>query len=158
MHQYQKNELVEVVADIIKGIDLVEDRINRLGFDNQSARFLKFCLEEEIIQHGTVLYLVEVRLSKIAKRQADMSARGTWADHVSSPHALAYAIQHGEFSPKELRKIRFDHGDTAETFMKGKVDDLVDKIMKDLVTEVERIPTASDPNEVTCADGGPCVA
>jgi len=39
-----------------------------------------------------------------------------WADHVGSPECLAYALKKDKFSGREIKKIRFDHGDTAETF------------------------------------------
>lgn len=40
-----------------------------------------------------------------------------YADHVIYPAALAYALAEGEFSREEIRKIRFDHGDTPQSYV-----------------------------------------
>lgn len=41
----------------------------------------------------------------------------TWADHVGRPECLAYALTHGKFSPKQISRIPFNSGDSAETFL-----------------------------------------
>ena len=49
----------------------------------------------------------------------DHLRRWTYPDHTFWPEALAYALRENEFSPEEMEKICFDHGDTVGTFIQG---------------------------------------
>lgn len=40
-----------------------------------------------------------------------------YPDHTFAPEAFAYALAHNVFSTKEESRIKFDHGDTKETFI-----------------------------------------
>jgi len=45
------------------------------------------------------------------------------------PELLAYAIQHGRFTETELKRIKFVHGKTAETFCKThRTNNLLEKL------------------------------
>lgn len=43
--------------------------------------------------------------------------KGTYPDHTFWPAALVYALLNGEFSSEEIERIRFDHEQTAESFI-----------------------------------------
>lgn len=49
-------------------------------------------------------------------RRNNVAPYKIWADHVGRPECLAYALQKGQFTDREIRKIPFDHGETAQTF------------------------------------------
>ena len=82
-------------------------------------------------------------------------AARVWMDPGASPEALAYAIQESVFSDIELKKIRFD-GETPATFMEGRVANLVEEVIQQLVSGPPAKVVYKDTG-TTCADGGPCL-
>ena len=57
-----------------------------------------------------------------------------YADHVGCPEFLAYALEQGVFSRRQIRKIPFDHGDTPESYIKqyGR-EDLIESLKQNLL-------------------------
>lgn len=62
-------------------------------------------------------------------------------DHVTSPPALAYLLNQEDFPKAKAKAIKFDHGDTLETFKK-QADGLFAIVIKQLVAPrfTEKIP------------------
>ncbi len=117
---------------------------------------LRTCLADGSITEGEVLAMIKARIFVLGQEMAALSVRAKeYADHVPSPEALAYALQHQQVPEGDIRSIRFDHGDTKDTFMVGRVDDLPERIFQKLLAD----PTprvVCHEHDISCADGGPC--
>ncbi len=106
------------------------------------VEFLNFCLNQKYLSLQEFFEAVEKRIIVLGYemyKQATPSSstmrsrEPEYADHVTSPEALAFAILHKRFTTAQLGAIRFDHGDTAETFMQGRIITLVEDVMKQLM-------------------------
>ena len=106
----------------------IEDlkQINILIIDSYARRnheILNFLYNQEIIDDSSIEGALEVAVFNQARQDYDMmTAKGRsytiYADHVGRPDCLAYALDKDKFSQKEIKKIHFDHEDTAESFLK----------------------------------------
>jgi hypothetical protein len=111
---------------------MVENDVLRLtGWTDQQARFIDFCLSEGHLPQAAYERIVEERVEQIGRQMLQDATKG-YADHVASPHALAYLLQRKRLAPKLVNKIRFDHSDTAETFYHNQVDDLIERVCTQL--------------------------
>lgn len=105
--------------------DLREVDILMLGsYARQNEETLNFLYKQEIIDNTSIESALEEAVFNQARQDYNvMTAKGRpytiWADHVGRPDCLAYALSKNKFSKKEIKKILFDHGDTAETFLKS---------------------------------------
>ncbi len=82
-------------------------------------------LEEAVFRQARVDYD-----KMIAKKRPN----AIYADHAGMPEYLAYALDKGIFSKKEIEQIPFDHGYTAETFIKHyNREDLISNLRKNLL-------------------------
>lgn len=128
-----KRELQLVAERTICGLTLAEDRINGVLAAQPTIPFIRFCIEENILTRKQLERMLCVRLRSLGRDMlAQHNATSTPPDHLVSPHALAYAIQAGEFDTETLELIAFDHGDTAETFVKTFGNNLPERIMEQL--------------------------
>jgi hypothetical protein len=84
---------------------------------------LQSAVSEGIVLYGLQLY-DEVRDGRVMP------------DHVASPEALAYALCSGRIPLKEAQRIKFDHGETLDSFMR-RAEDLLQRVM----TALQREPT-----------------
>lgn len=82
---------------------------------------LRNAVSEGIVLYGVQLY-DQVRDGRVMP------------DHVVSPEALAYALRSGRIPPKDARRIKFDHGESLESFMK-RSEGLLQKVMEELQQE-----------------------
>jgi hypothetical protein len=119
---------------VIAAAQIYDNKINRLMFSNADARFLAFCLENDIVSEKEVEEEIHKKLLNLGLRMAHIATK-EYADHVPSSHALAYALKCGAVPAPAIRDIRFDHGDTAETFMRDEIENLVTDLLDDLVRE-----------------------
>ncbi|MBT4375762.1 hypothetical protein HOD29_00085 [archaeon] len=104
----------------------IEDlrQIDILMIDSYARRnqeTLDFFYNQGIIDDSSIEGALEVAVFNQARQDYNMmTAKGRsypiYADHVGRPDCLAYALDNGKFSRKEIKKIPFDHGDTAETY------------------------------------------
>ncbi|MFH1589747.1 MAG: hypothetical protein ABIB43_04235 [archaeon] len=129
------NALKTATLDEIRNVNVL--MINLFAQTNQAT--LAFLYDNKIIDDSSI----EVALEDAVIRQArtdyqTMIAEGRgytiFADHCGRPDCLVYALEKGEFKPKEIKKIPFDHGDTVETFLqKYSSSDLLAQVRKELL-------------------------
>lgn len=74
-------------------------------------------LDEELRLANRIEW-VHKRLLTIGRKCYEEHLRGEYPDHTYSPEAFAYAIVNGEFTPREKKRIRFDHGETEDVFVR----------------------------------------
>jgi hypothetical protein len=99
---------------------------------------IKLGLQHQIVTEAELKEAVTGRIARIGADMARYSRRGEWADHVPSPEALAFAIAGNYLSAADRTGIRFDHSDTLETFMRDRIEGLVDDVYKQLLEPKER--------------------
>ncbi len=121
------------------------------------VEFLNFCLNQKHLSLQEFYEAVEKRIIDIGYemyKQATPSASirrsraPEYADHVTSPEALAFAISRNRFTPAQLGAIDFDHGDTPATFMQGRTITLMEDVMKQLMDHGVEQELMSDTVEV----------
>src|SRR3989338_6952136 len=97
-------------------------------------------------------------VTNIARKSYNQILMGYPPDHAGMPEYLAYAIKNKVLSKAEIDKIKFDHGENAETFVQiyGK-EDLISWLSERVLNAP--IDGMLDRCEfIPCADGGPCTA
>ncbi len=94
-------------------------------------------LKHAVVTRADLTNAVANRIGEIGTKMAKQSAEGEWADSVISADALAFAIQRRHLSPATVEAIRFDHGATADTFMRGRVDDLPERVLRQLIGDTK---------------------
>jgi hypothetical protein len=90
-------------------------------YARRNQETLNFLYNQGIIDDSSIEGALEEAVFRQARQDYEsMTMKGRpytiWADHIGRPEYLAYAFERGKFSRKEIKKIPFDHGDTAETF------------------------------------------
>lgn len=100
---------------------------------------LRYLYDNQIIDD----YLIEEALKPAVIKQARKDYENMidnnrkpilYADEVSMPEYLAYAIENNEFSRWELRKIPFDHGETPKSYCETyKRKDLFSKLREKIL-------------------------
>jgi hypothetical protein len=126
--------LKQLVCEQIASLDIYGDNVSVMsGWDAVSTYLLKLCLRAKLLDEGEVRIEIHKRLLNLGRNCYEQHMKTqTYPDHVSSPHALAYAIHNDVFTRVELESIEFDHGETLETFMAGEIHDLPEKILDKL--------------------------
>ena len=126
--------LEDLVLKQLSQVELSGNDIGYLGgWDSLSTTLLNLALDEKIIREKKVLEVIHERLLTLGAQAYDQHAKtGTEPDHVTSPHALAYAIRHQVLTPNQLASIRFDHSETIVTFMEGQVKTLSEDVLQKL--------------------------
>jgi hypothetical protein len=137
------DRLRELVLHSLIDFKLIEDKLWRnFRWRQSNTDFLNFCLEKGHLSDSDFHEAVRTQILNYAKAMYKQTAnRDNWvyADHVTSSHTLAYAIQQNHFTSGMVHFIRFDHDDTAETFMKGRVENLVENVMHQLRTMPDQV-------------------
>lgn len=81
---------------------------------------LKFLHDRGIIDDSSIEAAFEPAVFNQARGDYEymITARDftVYADHVGMPICLAYALDNDRFTRREIRKMHFDYGETAETF------------------------------------------
>ena len=153
-----RGHLCDGLTHIFTRFDLYNKQVyfNGNSWDKLNTDFANWCLDKKLVQEDFLRNLVHLRIMQIGRYMYGQTQRETsqWPDHVSSPEALAYAIKHNVFTTKELSQIRFDHDDTAETFMKEKVDYLDAEVLAQLLNREPFDPNYVEPISIG-ADNGP---
>jgi hypothetical protein len=108
-------------------------------YARQNRDTISFLYDQGILDDNSIEGALEYAVIKQAKKDYNtMTARGRsrviYPDHVGMPECLAYALDHGTFSERELRNIHFDHGDTAATFSQKYVrENLLSRLREELL-------------------------
>jgi hypothetical protein len=86
-------------------------------YSRGNSQILAFLHEHEVLDDASIERALEPAVIAQAKKDYDLVVhKKEYPDHVGRPECLAYAIQQRVFSPRQVRKIQFDHGETPETF------------------------------------------
>jgi hypothetical protein len=149
-----EKSLIEGCKAAIESINLADQRVMR--WTNLKRELLVLALNHNVISKEDILGWVTERIFAIGVEMADHSKRTKeWADHVPSREALAYALAHKQIPKDKTAWICFDDGDTAESFMRGRVDNLPEEVLEQLLG-APTPSTAYFDEGIICADGGPC--
>lgn len=117
---FSKDKLKPVILEALGSFTLAGDRIGTLGWSNEEATFLEYCLKHQILSHEELKKIVTDRIKDLGRKSYyEHIDRGTPPDHTTSPNALSYAIRTESLTGAEVDKIRFDHGDNRFTFFEG---------------------------------------
>lgn len=128
-------------------------------------RLVRQFLDAGFVGEEEVKAALHRALIKMARECYTQHRKGQYPDHTKNPCALAYGLVHKAFSPREVRKIRFDHGDTIESFIAsfGCEDGggrYLDKVFEQLTAEPKPVPSHSGcsfcQEHGTCFDDGWC--
>lgn len=103
-----------VLQDLSEQLNVFETRVllspNQFTFIKRmldrgdlSLDQVRDAVHEGLLRRGREMYQQHIRL-RIAP------------DHLDSPQALGYAIQHGRITESETKRIRFDHHETLEEY------------------------------------------
>jgi hypothetical protein len=132
-----KEALKQLVLAQVLQIELYGDRISPLcGWDEISSELLHRAIDLGLVTDNVLRDNIHKRLLVLGRESYDQHMKTqTPPDHVSSPEALGYSLHiSGVFTARERRLIEFDHGDTIETFMAGRIHDLVERVLESLKT------------------------
>ena len=110
--------LRQLVLAQIEALDLNHDKVANLSsWDAVSTECLNMCLRLRLIEEDVVIAKITESIRRIGRLSYNQHImRGIAPDHTLSPQSLAFAIQHGEFTDEELGRIKFEHGETPNSF------------------------------------------
>lgn len=106
-----------------------------LGWSNKHVHILRELLSTEVVCEADLHQAVHGRLCEMGRASYDEHRAGEHPDHTRSPEAFAYALLHNVFTPREEYRIRFDHGDTKESFIRSYENNIRERVVKALLTE-----------------------
>lgn len=133
-----KGAFAALLLDHVRHVTLAETVIDSfMQQHNENTRILNFALGEAFVTNEELLSAIDVLLKKNGRTSYEQHLRDKVAapDHTISRQAFAYALKHGEFTPKEAARIKFDC-DTRESFERTYgSDDLKQIILRQLTTE-----------------------
>jgi len=113
------DKLKTAMIEDLKQVDIL--MIDFYARRNQDT--LTFLYNQGIIDNSSIEYALEVAVFNQARQDYDRiiaksKAHTIHADYIGRPDCFAYALDNGKFSSKEIKKIPFDYGYTAETYPK----------------------------------------
>lgn len=130
-----QSRLKEVTLEYLSNINLNFP----VGHTRENENLVDYMHKTGVIDNRSMDSALEEAVIKAAKADyVNVTKKGTTIkpDHVAKPEFLAYAIEKGVFSNKEVKKIPFDHGEDAKAFVKNyKVDDLITKVRLSMMNE-----------------------
>ena len=129
--------LEKAVIDGIERVTIHEGSVTFMSWNNKNARILSFLIKEGVVTQEKLLEAIHTLLKKTGRACYNQHLTGEYPDHTSSPQALAYALKHDEFTPKEERHIRFDHGETKSSFIELYAGNVQQSIFNQLTNERE---------------------
>lgn len=128
------------LADILEEKTLEQignlDSISLKNYAEVNHIVLNVLYKNGILQDDKLKLALEKIVINTAKMDYNILIKnGNYADHAYSPECFAYAIQKKIFSDKELKKIKFDHGETLESFPKEYSDkNLIGNLKRQLLS------------------------
>ena len=113
---------------------LIGSRIDTIAWKPLHRDILKLTLQHKVMTNDQLLDQVTKRIWRIGTDMAIRSqARLEPASEVTSPQALAFALQHNKVPSEIAAAVCFDDGVTAGSFMQGEVDDLASDVLAQLL-------------------------
>ena len=102
--------------------DISNSEILLHNYDAQERDFVRHLLASGVLKESEIDSALESAVISRAAKDYDFlvnSGRKLYPDHDVMPEYLAYAIKHLKLPPNsDANKIKFDHGETPETFAK----------------------------------------
>lgn len=130
-----ETSLAELTLNAVKQITLYKGLIDSFSWEKRRTKVLNFLINEDIITHAQLLEAIDVLLKRVGRSCYEEHRNGgQYPDHTSSPQAFAYALKHGELSFKEARIIKFDHGETQQSFVESYLGAIEYSVMRQLTT------------------------
>jgi hypothetical protein len=125
-----------------KALDEIANMNNHDIFARRYKNNLKFVHYSGVVRDGEMKDALEKYVLRKSKDYLKRFQLGLekYADHVSYPEFLAYAIKKNEFSEKEKKAIPFDHGQTVENFCNSYYNDNLLDYLKDDLLNPEPFP------------------
>jgi hypothetical protein len=149
------------------GEDLRQAVVNELGrvdlyslpfYSKEKRGMIDFLYKNQIIDDSIIEKAFEPAVILLARKDYEVAVRrNLHPDDLGRPEFLAYAINKGEFSCWQLRRLNFDHGANSKTFSEEyKPEKLLSRLREELLnprplTRFESIQTDMDGEN--CADG-----
>ncbi len=134
---FANKELKPLILKALGTFTLAGDRIGQIGWSQEQATFLKYCLDHIVISRSELEEEIAIRVKQLGRESylEHINGHEKWPDHTISAHALAYAIREGELTSAEIQQIKFDHGDTPSSFMEAGVKNLIPRVAERLLPD-----------------------
>ena len=117
-----EESLRKAVEDYLKNVDLPE------WISEKEKKVIKYLHNKQIINNSQIEKCLEEAIFKRARKDFELLTSKNknlpykiYLDYSPEvmPEIFAYALEKGEFSKREIKKIKFDHGENAEDFIKS---------------------------------------
>jgi hypothetical protein len=105
------------------------------GWSQENAQVLASLVHKNVITRHDVSMCIHARLLEIGRACYEDHKKGEYPDHTISPSAFAYTLKHYALNEEEEKSIRFDHGQTAESFIQTYEQNIAEKVLKKLLGE-----------------------
>lgn len=137
--------LKSAVLDSIKRLSIY-GRV--ISWSNENVKVLTMLLNEKVVSQEEIEQAVHERLINAGRSSWGEVMGGTYPDHTTSPEALGYALRYGVFTKTDERAIRYDHGDTKESFIASS-EGMKESIVRQLLTE-KPTPPVTEKRTADC--------
>lgn len=130
---YKPHMKEAILGGIYTNLSLHEGGIAVVG-DKKDALLVKWIIDNEYVSKETLEHDVHESICNIGRNMLVWhltSPLQNYPDHALAPEALGYAMKHGAISSEEIAQIRFDHGETADTYLQYS-EGLLEKVMRQL--------------------------
>ena len=128
-----------VLRDLSEHLNIFETRIllhpnqfvlikRMLDHGDLSLDELRAAVHDGLLRCGHEMYWQHIKLR-------------IFPDHLDSPQALGYAIQHGRITESEARRIRFDHHETLEEY-RAYADGLLECVLEQIANKLPTVVSA----------------
>jgi len=130
-------KIKDVVLDDLKKLKIYE--LGPYSRDRENHNILNFCYDNKFIRDFDLDSILEELVLKEAKRGYSILAHNShlfqkFPDHLDYPECFAYAIEKEIFTKPQIKKIKFDHEETPESFVKTySREDLLGYLRKELL-------------------------
>ncbi len=146
------DNLERTTLEEIKGLDMSY----LWHYARKNHEILNLLYENGVIKENNNLDLAFGSMAiNTAKKDFSLIIRlgrySNYADHVYFPECLAYAIQKGAFSRRELKKLKFDHGQNLNSFVKEYYNpNLFNELKEKLLNPIEISDSGSNVECLCC--------
>lgn len=122
-----------ICAAICANLSLQGDGLAVVG-NKKDALLVKWVIDNEYVPEEALERAMHESICKIGRSifewHLDMP-HANYLDHSLSPKAVGYAMKHGAISNEEILQIRFEHDETADTYLQSS-EGLLEKVMTQL--------------------------
>jgi hypothetical protein len=152
------------LSDKLKLVVLEDIKEMRVLFINNYARengtIIKQLYEQEIINDNSIEEALEKAVFKQARTDYKIMINKSsgplymYADHVGRTDCLAYALEHNQFTDKEIKNIPFDHGLNIDTYVQRYGKENLLSILKEDLFNPKPLPDFGEYDPHPCCSCG----